>query len=359
LPVVLVLLNRNDRFFIYMNEMKVSLAGKTEAELVEIAISEGFKPFVGKQLAQWFYQKGVFRFDQMTNLPKAFREILDEKYVSGFFEPVEARPSHDGTIKYLFKAGENRFVEAVYIPDNDRHTLCVSTQIGCKMRCKFCMTGKQGFQGQLSAGDIVNQVYSIPEAHLLTNLVYMGMGEPLDNTENVLRSIELLTAGYGKAWSPKRITVSTIGILSEVQTFMNRSKAHLAISLHNPFSDERARIMPIEAKSPVEDTIAFLRAMPLTRQQRLSFEYIVFAGINDSLRHVNGIAKLLDGLRCRINIIRWHRIPEVELEGSTTRDLEKFRDQLLAKGFRVTIRKSRGEDISAACGMLSTLKQKQ
>ena len=240
------------------------------------------------------------------------------------------------------------------IPERERITVCVSSQIGCKMGCLFCFTGKQGFQGQLTAGEIVNQVKSIEEAEQITNIVYMGMGEPFDNLEEVLKSLEILTSDWGFAMSPRRITVSTIGIIPGMVTFLEKSEAHLAVSLHTPFNDERRRLMPVEVAYPLEEVVAEIKGWDFGRQRRISFEYILFEGLNDTPRHVCELTRLLNGLKCRINLIRFHPVPGTPLKSPGEETLQKFKDELNRKGILTTIRASRGEDIYAACGLLST-----
>ncbi len=337
---------------------KIRLLGKSKSEILEIVLENGLPKFSAAQIAEWIYKKNARSIDEMTNLSLKNRERLNEKYEVGVLPLHTVQNSADGTRKYLFPTETGKFVEAVYIPDGDRHTLCVSTQAGCMRHCKFCMTGLQGLQGNLTAADIVNQVYSIDESVQLTNLVFMGMGEPLDNVDNVLKSIELLTAEYGRAWSPKRITVSTVGVVPAMLHFLETSAAHLALSVHNPFSEERKRMMPIERQYPIETVVDAIRKTNFGRQRKFSVEYIMFDGLNDSLEHVNGLAKLLNGLRCRINLIRYHTVPGNDYHCSPIEKVEWFKDKLLEKGFRVTIRRSRGEDISAACGMLSSEKFK-
>lgn len=334
--------------------MKKRILGKTLSEIKEIAQQLGLPIFNSKQVSEWIYQKNIFEWDKMTNLSLKTRGILDAEYNVGAMSYHTVQESADGTRKYLFPTEKGNFVESVYIPDGDRHTLCVSTQAGCMRHCKFCMTGLQGLQGNLSAGDILNQIYALPESLLLTNLVFMGMGEPLDNLDNVLKSIEILTSDYGRGWSPKRITVSTVGVIPAMLKFMEQTNAHLALSVHNPFSEERKKMMPVERQYPIQDVVDAIRKANFGRQRRFSVEYIMFEGLNDSIEHVNGLTKLLNGLRCRINLIRYHTVPGNDFQCSSIKKVEWFRDQLLDKGFRVTIRKSRGEDISAACGMLSS-----
>ncbi|MCE1201809.1 MAG: 23S rRNA (adenine(2503)-C(2))-methyltransferase RlmN [Bacteroidia bacterium] len=337
-----------------MEQQKPALFGKTAAEIREIAAQLGLPAFASGQIVDWLYNKHVDSIDKMSNLSRQARALLSEHFVLGKSAPTSVQVSADGTKKYLYRSGTNRFVEAAYIPDEDRATLCVSSQVGCKMGCLFCMTGKQGFQSQLSAGEILNQISSLPERDKLTNIVYMGMGEPLDNLEEVMRSLEILTAEWGFGMSPRRITVSTIGMIPAMKHFIEHSECHLAISLHSPFHDERRKLMPIENVYPAEEVIEVLRTFDLSRQRRISFEYIMFKDLNDTPRHVKGLTKLLNGLRCRINLIRFHPIPDTPLESSTEQTIQLFREALVKKGIRTTVRASRGQDIFAACGLLST-----
>ncbi len=333
---------------------KQALYGKTLSEIKEIATNLKFPSFSAKQIADWLYKKEISSIDEMTNLPKPVRQQLEELFTFGLTTHTEVQTSKDGTRKYLFPAQNNKFIEAAYIPDDDRATLCVSTQVGCKMGCLFCMTAKQGFQGNLTTGEILNQARSLPEFQKLTNIVYMGMGEPFDNLDNVMKSIEILTSDYGYAWSPKRITVSTIGIISGMVHFLEHSKAHLAVSLHSPFDEERKSLMPIQNVFPLKNVLDEISKWDLGRQRRVSFEYIMFKGVNDTSRHVKELTRLLNGIKCRINLIRFHPIPDTPLEGSDEKTMLDFQSQLKNKGIITTIRASRGQDIFAACGLLST-----
>ena len=336
---------------------KRPLLGLTLAELQNVVKNLGMPGFSAKQIASWLYDKKVASIDEMSNLSLKHRELLKEIYEVGAEAPVDAMRSVDGTVKYLYRAGEGHFVEAVYIPDEDRATLCVSSQVGCKMNCKFCMTGKQGYTNSLTAAQILNQIYSIPERDTLTNVVFMGMGEPFDNLDEVLRALEILTASYGYAWSPKRITVSSVGLRKGLRRFLDESDCHLAISLHSPFPAQRQELMPAEKAFSIVEIVDILRQYDFSKQRRLSFEYIVFKGVNDSLIYAKELVSLLRGLDCRMNLIRFHAIPNVDLEGADMETMLAFRDYLTQHGLFATIRASRGEDIFAACGMLSTAKQ--
>ncbi len=333
------------------------LLGKSLAELKEVAKSLGMPAFAGGQMAKWLYVKHVMDIDGMTDISKGNRELLKERYAIGCMPPAESQRSVDGTVKYLFPTSSGKFVETVYIPDNDRATLCVSSQVGCKMNCLFCQTGKQGFEGNLTTADILNQIYSLPERDKLTNIVFMGQGEPMDNLDNVLKATEALTAAWGYAWSPKRITVSSVGVKNKLKRFIEESECHVAISLHSPIHEQRAMLMPAEKAMPIADVVEMLRNYDFSHQRRLSFEYIVFGGVNDSPMHAREIIKLLRGLDCRINLIRFHQIPGVDLHGADDSRMEAFRDYLTGHGVFTTIRASRGQDIYAACGLLSTARK--
>lgn len=335
---------------------KRQLLGMTLDELRVVAAEVGLPGYAAKQMADWIYKKKITQIADMTNISVAKRAALEASFEIGAYLPSEFQKSVDGTIKYLYSAGEGRFVESVYIPTDDRATLCVSSQVGCKMNCLFCMTGKQGFTASLTSNQILNQIQSLPERDSLTNIVFMGMGEPLDNVDNLFKALEILTASYGYGWSPKRITVSTIGVMKGLKRFLDESDCHLAVSLHSPFSEERLSLMPVEKAFPVKDVLSLIKEYDFSHQRRVSFEYIVFKDLNDSLKHADALCRLLRDIPCRVNLIRFHAIPNVDLHTSDMRKMENFRDYLNSRGVVCTIRASRGEDIFAACGMLSTAK---
>lgn len=334
--------------------MKDQLFGKSLNELQEVSLSLGLPKFTGNQLADWLYKKEISSIDEMTNLSKKARELISERFEFGLIPPSRVQTSIDGTRKYLFPTIHNKYIETAMIPEEDRKTVCLSTQVGCKMGCLFCMTGKQGFQGQLTAGEIVNQVRSIEEHNSITNIVYMGMGEPFDNLEEVLKSLQIFTSDWGYAMSPRRITVSSIGIIPAMLRFLNESDAHLAISLHSPFDEERRKLMPVQIAYPISEVVREIKNWNFGRQRRISFEYIIFKGLNDTAYHVRELARLLNGIKCRINLIRFHPIPGTPLQSPDDHTIESFRDKLNEKGLLTTIRASRGQDIYAACGLLST-----
>lgn len=338
---------------------KRPLLGLTLSELQTVVKNLNMPGFAAKQIAAWLYDKKVTTIDEMSNLSLKHRELLKDLYEVGAEAPTEAMRSIDGTVKYLYRVGKEHFVEAVYIPDDDRATLCVSSQVGCKMNCKFCMTGKQGFTANLTANEILNQISSLPERDKLTNVVMMGMGEPLDNLDEVLKALEIMTASYGYSWSPKRITLSTVGLQKGLQRFIEESDCHLAISLHTPVPLQRRELMPAEKAFSITEIVDLLKKYDFSKQRRLSFEYIVFEGVNDSLLYAKELLKLLRGVDCRLNLIRFHAIPGVNLQGASMETMTTLRDYLTKNGLFTTIRASRGEDIFAACGMLSTAKQEE
>ncbi|MDR3184390.1 MAG: 23S rRNA (adenine(2503)-C(2))-methyltransferase RlmN [Prevotellaceae bacterium] len=330
------------------------LLGKTHAELIGLVKDFGWPAFTGGQIADWLYKKHVTDIDEMTNLSKAMRAQLCKRFETGGVAPAAEQTSKDGTRKYLFPIRGGRSVETVVIPDAGRATLCVSSQVGCRMGCRFCMTARQGFRANLPAGEIINQFRSVRERDALTNAVFMGMGEPMDNLDELLKSLQILTSPWGFAWSPRRITVSTIGIEPAVKRFLEESECHLAVSVHNPFDDERQELMPIQKAYPLQSVIDLLRQYDFSGQRRVSFEYILFNRRNDTPRHAQALAALLQGLECRVNLIRFHPIPDSALRPSPDGAVERFKNLLLRQGVMTTVRASRGQDIMAACGLLST-----
>ena len=332
----------------------VYLYGQTLPQLEALCNRLEMPRFAAKQIARWLYDKHATTIEAMSDLSARHRALLAETYEVGLTAPEKVSISTDGTKKYLYRTSQNHFIESAYIPDGDRATLCISSQAGCRMGCRFCATGRQGLQHSLSTNEILNQIESLPERERLTNVVFMGMGEPLDNLDSLLPALEVLTSAWGFGWSPTRITVSTAGVASRLERFLEATQVHLAVSLHNPFPHERAEIMPIEKAWPIREVVEILRRYDFTHQRRVSFEYIVMSGLNDSPRHIRELCRLLDGIKCRINLIRFHKIPGSPYFSPDDRAMIAFRDALTAKGIHTTIRTSRGEDIQAACGLLST-----
>ncbi|MDD6228679.1 MAG: 23S rRNA (adenine(2503)-C(2))-methyltransferase RlmN [Bacteroidales bacterium] len=341
---------------------KQPLLGLSLEELQDVAYRGKMPRFVGKQLAEWIYSKGAVSFAEMNNISKKNQQWLSDNYVIGREDPVKAAKSTDGTVKYLFPVGDGRTVESVYIPDRDRATLCVSSQSGCKMNCYFCATGKMGFRKSLTAAQILNQILSIPpkgapgaaQMQPLTNIVFMGMGEPLDNFSEVRRVIRVLTEPWGLAWSPKRITVSTVGKLPELKDLLDKTQVHVAISVHTADTRQRESMMPAQKAFPISAVMKLLSAYDFSHQRRLSLEYIMWRGVNDDIAHADMLIKLIGNIDCRVNLIRFHRVPDVDLTPASEERMLMFRNYLNSKGITATIRASRGEDIAAACGMLAT-----
>jgi 23S rRNA (adenine2503-C2)-methyltransferase len=331
---------------------KPKLFGKTLGELEVIVADLGRPSYTARQIAEWLYPHRAGEFDEMTNLPKALRAELAEAYDVGAEPPISVAVSVDGTKKYLFSAGEGA-VETAWIPEEKRGTLCVSSQVGCRRGCRFCMTARQGLQGNLTAGEILNQYRSLPEFDEVTNFVFMGMGEPLDNLDAVTAALEILTAEWGYGFSPKKVTVSTIGILDGLERILPDSECRLALSLHSPFPDERVQLIPNERRDPLEKVLAAFRTADLSRR-RLTVEYLMLDGRNDDPRNAKELARILEGLGARVNLIPFHPIPDFDGAPSPPERMEAFRDDLKRRGVTATIRRSRGLDIAAACGLLST-----
>ncbi len=342
-----------------MDSGKEALLGMTQTELKALATELGMPSFTASQLAQWLYARHAQSIGEMTNLSKANRQRLADRCCVGAMPPLDRLESADGTVKYLFPTQSGKYVETVFIPDGERATLCVSSQVGCKMNCLFCQTGKQGFEGQLTVTDILNQIYALPESDRLTNIVFMGQGEPMDNLDNVLQATQVLTAQWGYGWSPKRITVSSVGIRNKLKRFLDESECHVAISMHSPFHEQRMQFMPAERQMAIADVVELLRQYDFTHQRRCSFEYICFGGLNDSLVYAREIVRLTKGLECRVNLIRFHAIPDADLPASDEKRMENMRDYLTNHGVFTTIRASRGQDILAACGLLSTKRKNE
>ena len=340
------------------NTIKYQLYGASLEELQSICGTLGLPRFAHKQIAKWLYSRFVTDIDAMTDLSKAARETLKMHCDLGLSAPLKVSESVDGTKKYLFRTLQGEHIESALIPDGERMTLCVSSQAGCKMGCKFCATGRMGFRHHLTSTEIINQIISIPERDKLTNLVFMGMGEPLDNIDNLMRTLSILTSEWGLAWSPTRITVSTAGVARTLPRLLDESKVHIAVSLHNPFPEERKEIMPIENSYSIKEVCDILRRYDFTHQRRVSFEYIVLEGMNCSMRHIKELSRLLDGIKCRINLIRFHKIPDSPFYSPELEKIIEFRDTLTKRGIQTTLRASRGEDIEAACGLLSTAEKK-
>ncbi len=346
---------------IFATMIKQNLLGFSPKEIKESIdeLPHKFPSYISKQIAEWIYKKHAVSFSEMTNISAANRAVLDENFSVGIVPPVETQISKDGSSKYLF--GD---VETVLIPSSDRLTLCVSSQAGCKMNCAFCATGKMGFIRNLSVTEILNQFAFLDktaagsveaDGHTITNIVFMGMGEPLDNLSNVLQALKALTSDWGFALSPRRITVSTIGILPALKQLIEETECHIAISLHSPLHEQRLSLMPVEKVYPIEEVVAFLTNYDWQHQRKLSFEYVMLDGINDSILHAKALWKLVRDIPfCHINLIPYNPHNGSAFGRSNDTTIETFRNFLTEKNIGCTVRTSRGQDIDAACGLLAS-----
>jgi len=330
------------------------ICGLSANEILEFITPAGSTLSHALHITTSIYKKRIDDFSGMAGIPKKLREFLEMFAVTGITPPVASQVSSDGTVKYLFRTESNKEFETVYIPDGKRNTVCVSTQSGCRMGCPFCVTARYGFAGNLSAGEIVNQVIGIPFADKVTHIVFMGMGEPMDNLENVLKSCEILTSEWGLSISPRNITVSTVGITPGIVRFLESSSCNLTVSLHSPFSEERKLIIPAEKKYPVQEVVSILRNFPLRKHRRVSLAYVMIEGLNDTDLHLRALRDLITGSQIRVNLLPYHKVPEDKHTSSSAERMQYFKHNLVISGISASVRKSRGEDISAACGLLAT-----
>ncbi len=333
----------------------------TFEELQKSPLFADEKPFRVKQVAQWVYTKSEFDFNKMTNLSKDFREKLSKNAKIILLEKSGESISKDGTTKFVFKLQDGLFIESVLIPMNEgKITFCISSQVGCAMGCKFCKTATMGFKRNLKPSEIVSQVLllkkyaKIPEKQKF-NIVFMGMGEPLHNTENVFKAIKILTDKNLMDLSPRRITVSTSGLIDGIKKLAKFPiKVRLAVSLNASTEEQRIKIMPITKGNPLNELIEELRKFPLAKRDRITFEYVLLKGFNDTEQDALRVYKLLKGIKCKINLIPFNPYPESKFEKPEERDVLAFQRVLIDRGINAIIRKSKGEDISAACGMLAS-----
>jgi len=333
--------------------IKEILLGKTEDDIFHLINPYGFNKSHAIVIARNLYKKGISEISQFQGLRNELRNILSSIMSVGTFSPVKSEVSEDYTIKYLFRNDEGKQFETVYIPDNKRYTVCVSTQSGCRMGCPFCVTGKYGYHGDLSAGDIVNQIVSIPDSGRITHVVFMGMGEPMDNIENVLKACRIITSGWGLAISSRNVTVSTVGITPGIRSFLDQSNCNLAISLFSPFADERIRVIPAEQKYPVHEIIDLLKNFTVRKKRRFSVAYIMIKDVNDTDSHLKGLINLLRRSGIRVNLLPYHQVKNDMNVSSSDERMHYFKHNLVISGISASIRKSRGADISAACGLLA------
>jgi len=330
------------------------LCGLDAEEISELIKAGGFTHAHAVIVAGLLYKKGSSALEKSTRIPKRLKNYLSEVSQTGISLPVRSEGSADGTIKYLFESPDGKKFESVFIPDEKRKTVCVSTQSGCRMGCPFCVTGRYGFHGNLSAGDIVSQVISLQNNGKITHVVFMGMGEPMDNMDNVLKACRILTAEWGMAISPVNITVSSVGITPAIKEYLEKSDCNLALSLYSPFHEERQIVIPAENAYPVKEIINMMAHFPLKKKRRMTIAYVMISGINDTDRHLEELIKITGGTQIRINLLPFHPVPGDDRRSSSDERLQFFKHNLVMAGISASVRKSRGTDISAACGLLAS-----
>lgn len=323
-------------------------------EILDIAGRDEFSLVQTLKITNSIYKKRINDLDSIPGIPRRLAGRLKLSCCAGIFPPVSAEKSTDGSVKYLFRDDEGLYFETVWMPGGKRNTVCVSVQSGCRMGCIFCETGKYGFHGNLSVRSIINQVLALPEAERLTHVVFMGMGEPLDNLDNVLKACDIITAEWGLALGSSKVTVSTVGITPAVKTFLERTQCNLTLSLHTPFSNERGKIIPAENRFPFSEIIGLLRVFPLKKKRRLSVAYVMMEGVNDSDYHLAELKSLLGGSGIRVNLLPYHKGTVDVFKPSPRGTMLRFKHELVISGISASIRESRGADISAACGLLAS-----
>jgi 23S rRNA (adenine2503-C2)-methyltransferase len=331
-----------------------SLCGLTSDEIFDLIQPYGYSGKNALAIANGIYKCGTRDFSGFKGIPKKLKELLESESYMGIMSPLQKIVSSDNSIKYLFSTDTGKLFETVYIPEGKRNTICVSTQSGCRIGCVYCATARYGFHGDLTAGEIVNQVIALNSDRRITHVVFMGMGEPMDNLDNVLKACEILTAEWGIAISRRNITVSTVGLTPGVRKFLESSVCNLTLSLHSPFSEERALITPSEKKYPVNEIIRIMRNYPSGKKRRLSISYVMIENINDTTSHLDALIDLLKDSKIRINLLPYHQIPGDKILSSGNDRMDYFKHRLVTAGISASIRKSRGADISAACGLLAS-----
>jgi 23S rRNA (adenine2503-C2)-methyltransferase len=337
-----------------MNMIKKSLCGLTADEILRLIEPYGFTYSHAVSIANGIYKKNANELSLIARLPKKLRYELETIATCGIFFPVSSEVSADKTVKYLFRTEMGKAYETVYIPDNKRNTVCVSTQSGCRMGCPFCVTAGYGFHGNLSAGEIVNQIISIPDSGKVTHVVFMGMGEPMDNLENVLKACEIITSEWGLAISSRNVTVSTVGITKGIEKFLQRSDCNLTLSLYSPFPEERKKVVPAEKQNPALKLIEIMKNYPVKKKRRLSLAYVMIKDLNDTDKHLEELKAILKGSAIRVNLLPYHSVMNDLIISSTEEKMHFFKHDLVMSGISASVRKSRGIDISAACGLLAT-----
>ena len=333
---------------------KKILCGMTPDEIYGFISAGGYDQSHAVAIAKGFYRKRIRDIHALPGIQKKLKILIDDDFIPGVFDPEALQASVDGSVKYLFRTNDGKAFETVFLPDKKRNTVCVSTQSGCRMGCPFCITARYGFHGNLSAGEIVNQIIGIPPAARIDHVVFMGMGEPMDNLEEVLKACTILTSDWGLAISPRDVTVSTVGITPSIRSFLDRSECNLTVSLYSPFEEERIKDVPAEKKYPVNEIIGILKNYPLKKKRRVSMAYMMIDGVNDSDRHLEGLKQLFSGSSIRINLLPYHPGYDDTRITSSEEKMQYFRHDLVISGVSASIRRSRGSDISASCGLLAS-----
>jgi len=347
-----------------VTQQTTDLKGLTQEGLISFVESLGQPAFRGRQILAWIYKPGITGFDQMTDLAKEFRALLPHHAHMSRFDTYLTEQSKDGTVKFAFTLADGHIIESVFIPEQDRNTLCVSSQVGCAMGCRFCLTGAMGFVRNLNVAEIVNQVCAVRDYCLehelgrLTNLVFMGMGEPLANLDNLLDALSILTEQRGLDFSSRRITVSTCGLVPQMIRLGQATSVNLAISLHATDDATRSAIMPVNNRYPIAELLQGCREFPHKKRQRIMFEYTLLAGINDSEEDARRLASLVRDIPCKINLLAMNPTSDATYVSPSRDQVLAFQKILRELGYTVFIRQSRGADISAACGQLAA-RQKQ
>ncbi|HKK40857.1 MAG TPA: 23S rRNA (adenine(2503)-C(2))-methyltransferase RlmN [Bacteroidales bacterium] len=329
------------------------LIGLTYSEIESVITGMGFKQTHALTIVNYMYKRRITDLSLIPGLPVSLRNNLINENSSAVNGPVSRIASADGTVKYLFRTADKKEFETVYIPDGKRNTVCVSTQSGCRMGCKYCATAQYGFHGNLNTGEIISQVLRIKESAIIDHIVFMGMGEPMDNIDNVLKACQIMTTERGMALGHKNVTVSSVGLAPGIKTFLENTKCNFTLSLHSPFPEERAGIMPVEKKYPVQNIIEMLKSLPIKRDRRITLAYVMIKGWNDTDTHLRALTGLVKGSSLRINLLPFHSIPGSGTESSTADRMQYFKHVLVCQGVSASVRKSRGADISAACGLLA------
>jgi 23S rRNA (adenine2503-C2)-methyltransferase len=342
-----------------MTDDRINIKSLTREELQDRLVQMGLKKYRADQVLAWIYENYARSFEDMTNIPKTERSLLSSVFSLSSLKIVRTEVSKDGTRKFLFELMDKRAVESVLIPDEDRMTLCISSQVGCRQGCRFCLTGSSGFQRNLEAYEISDQVLEASRllrqegARSITNLVLMGMGEPLANADEVMKALTVITSAKGLGLSPRRVTLSTAGLVPEIDRLgKSGMKVNLAVSLNATTDEVRDRIMPVNKRYPLKELLAACRRFPLEPRRRITFEYVLLKGVNDSEDDARRLARLLRGIKCKVNLIPFNPYPGSEFKRPDDVVVRRFQKILLDHHYAAPVRESRGRDISAACGQL-------